>query len=1048
MFMAVAHHFRRTMDSFLGKFRQRIDQVSSPVPTWNYREAIYEGPGQTRYTSEWARIEVGQAWYAGTAYFQAQVTLDAKHAGQPVYLRFNNEGECLFYLNSVPRQGFDTNRSLCLLSESGAAGDVYDLTIEASIRWQNFAHAVQGGLDYGTHLFRTAEIVTLDEMLHSLLLDLEVLYEYYEVTESAWALELLNEARRRIKPDEEDGYFRENARLFGDWLSERWPAEANSAADREITAVGHSHLDLAYLWPAKESVRKCGRTFSNMLQLLDRYPEFHFSQSQTTQYQWTKEHYPALYEKIKYYVAEGRWELIGGMLVEPDCNLISGESLIRQAAFGQRFYEEEFGRTTEICWLPDTFGYPAYLPQVLSKCGFRYFYTGKINHNIVNVFPHHLFQWEAPDGSSLIAVLDMFNSYSAQMKLTEMDAGIKQFRNSKHTKDMMTVYGHGDGGGGVTAEMLERSRRYAKLPGMPNIKPDKAASYFAKLDLIREKLPAWRGELYFEWHQGTYTSQAAAKRNNRRAELLYRNAEMLLALRHSTGGQLKEGWERLLFQQFHDILPGTSQADTYVTAEQEYARIFEIGETVHAESLSAIAGPAPFHEDHADHAAGLPRSFVLFNSLAFARTEWVECDLQVRPGEMIVDAASSGPVSFTRLPNGRTLLYAERVPSVGYKRYIVLPGGSAAPAFPDDVSVREDVDGFTLENGELRVVVNKQSGFLDRVWDKRFERDALKAGGKPGNALEIFEELYDFYDAWNIDEETLATGGTLVDQAESVELVYSDSSIAVLRVKKTINRSAVTQDIVLRAYERKVDFRTEADWNETGRLLKAGFDLDIRADRATYDMSFGHIERPTHNNTSWDRAQWEVGAHQWVDFSERNYGASLLNDGKFGYDIKGGLMRITLLKAPKYPDTTCDVGHHRFAYSLYLHGGEWRAGQVDKEGWKYNVPLLYQPSAASAWEHAEASWLTIGGEGVFLSAAKPADDGSGDLIVRVYENHGARTRDVIRLNHASIESVTECDMLEHPLRQVEHTDDSIPFELTPFEIKTFRIQRKPLVPGP
>jgi alpha-mannosidase len=1042
--MAVANHFRRTLDSFLGKIKQRLYQATTPIATWNYREAIYEGPGQTRYTSDWSTIEVGQAWYASTAYFQTQVTLDAKHAGHPVFLRFNNEGECLFYLNGAPQQGFDPNRSLCRLSESGVAGEVYDLTIEASIRWQNLAHAVQGGLDYGTHLFRTAEIVTLDEMLYHLLLDLEVLYEYYLLTESAWALELLNEARRHMKPDDEDGYFQEGARRFGSWLSERWPAATDNAADREIVAVGHSHLDLAYLWPAKESVRKCGRTFSNMLQLLDRYPEFHFSQSQATQYRWAKEHYPALYEKIKYYVAEGRWELIGGMLVEPDCNLISGESLIRQTAFGQKFYQEEFGRTTEICWLPDTFGYPAYLPQVLSKCGFRYFYTCKINNNLVNVFPHHLFQWEAPDGSKLIAILDMFNSYSAEMKLPAIDSGIKNFRNTKYTKDMMTVYGYGDGGGGVTAEMIERSRRYTKLPGMPKIKPGTAASYFAKLNMNREQLPTWRGELYFEWHQGTYTSQAAAKRNNRKAELLYRNAELLLALQRAPGCQLKEGWERLLFQQFHDILPGTSQADTYVTAEQEYARIFEIGETAQAGALSALVGPAADHADDVVQAAEQEkgRSFVLFNSLAFARTEWVECDLQVRVDEIIVDGASSEQVVYSRLPNGRTLLYAERVPSVGYKRYLVLPGTPAPPASSDAVSVREDGDSFTLENGELRIVVSKQSGFLDKVWDKRFERSVLKASGKPGNALEIFEELYDFYDAWNIDEETLAAGGRLIDQAESVELVSSSATIAVLRVKKTINRSCIVQDIVLKAYERKVDFRTEADWNETGRLLKAGFDLDIHADRATYDMSFGHIERPTHNNTSWDRAQWEVSAHHWVDLSERNYGAALLNEGKFGYDIKGGLMRITLLKAPKYPDTTCDIGHHSFSYSLYLHDGEWRAGHVDEEGWKYNAPLLYHPVAATAWTHAEESWLTIGACGVFLSAAKPADDGSGDLIVRVYENHGARIRDVLQLNNTFIDSAAECDMLEHTLRPIEHADSSIPFELTPFEIKTFRIKRK------
>ncbi|WNR46075.1 alpha-mannosidase [Paenibacillus roseipurpureus] len=1032
--MAVTDHFRRSMESFLGKIKQHLFREVTPLPTWNYREAFYEGPGNIRYTTEWTTIDVNQTWYANTAFFQTQITLDSKHAGQPVYLRFDNQGECLFTLNGEPQQGFDPNRSLCLLSESGIAGTEYNLSVEASLRWQNLAHMVQGGVDYGTHVFKYASIVTINQNVYNLMLDLEVLYEYYLQTESDWAQALLNEARRVVKPDDEEHYFQEGVVHYLAWLSERWTEATNSAPGREITAVGHSHLDLAYLWPAKESVRKCGRTFSNMLQLLDRYPEFHFTQSQTMQYQWAKEHYPSLYERIKRYVGEGRWELMGGMLVEPDCNLISGESLIRQTIFGQKFYQDEFGITPDICWLPDTFGYPAYLPQVLSKSGFRYFYTGKINRNIVNIFPHNTFQWESPDGSKLVAALDMFNSYSAQMKIPEIQNGIKNFRNKKNIKDMMIVYGFGDGGGGVTSEMIERSDRYSKLPGMPKIKGGTAASYFSKLEAIREELPTWRGELYFEWHQGTYTSQAAAKKNNRRAELLYRNAELLLALQGADSAKLRDGWERLLFQQFHDILPGTSQAETFVTGAQEYQEIFRIGEKTAAEALMALTGlPAAAVQEAA--------SIVLFNSLAFARTGWVECDLQIAEGQSVMDAVSGEPVEHRILPNGRTMIYAVNVPSVGYRRYDVVAVASATPASPDDVKVTEVGDLFVLENGELLLVVNRQTGFLDSVWDKRHRREVLSQSGKPGNVLEVFEELYDFYDAWNINEETLAAGGKLFDEAQSVELVTANASIAVIRVKKQVYRSVVVQDIVLKKYERKVDFQTQVDWKETGRLLKAGFDLDIRADRATYDMSFGHIERSTHNNTSWDRAQWEVCAHHWADLSERGYGVALLNDGKFGHDIKNGLMRITLLKAPKYPDTTCDIGQHNFTYSLYLHDGDWRAGRVDQEGWKFNAPLLAHPVGQGAVMPSEKSWLRLDSSGgVFLSALKPAEDGSGDWIVRVYENHGARTKVAIQLPMTSIHSAAECDMLENELHSLSYVGSTIPLELNPFEIKTIRIQ--------
>ncbi|TYP73245.1 alpha-mannosidase [Paenibacillus methanolicus] len=1047
--MSTNAHFERTMHSFLNKLKQRSFETVIPIPDWHIRSAEYVSPGDIRYTSEWRTIEVGEAWLETTAYFRAEAVVPPSLAGKPLELWFDNQGESLLFVNGEPRQGFDPNRSLCRISDSAVAGETYAFVIESCIRWQNFAHMKQNGLEYDRHLFRHAAWVNVNSEIEDLLYDLAVLAESVRVRSDHWAERLLIAAQRMIKPEAPLESLLAGVRETKLFLRQEW---FDGAADKQgttIIATGHSHLDLAYLWPAKESVRKTGRTFSNMLRLLERYPDFHFAQSQPAQYEYAKKHYPDLYDQIKRYVGEGRWQLVGGMYVEPDCNLTSGESLVRQIQYGQRFYMDEFGKHADICWLPDTFGYSAALPQLLAKSGYRYFYTCKLNYNSVNELPFHSFRWEGLDGSTIIGTLDAFGSYNGQMNLTELTGGIDRFKRKGHDGALLHVFGHGDGGGGVDAGMIERAKRYDKLPGMPAVKLGKAEDFFNQIESANPSFPHWCGELYFEWHQGTFTSQARVKKDNRRSEERLRDAELLGVLAGRIDRErfelLDEAWRLVLFNQFHDILPGTSQAETFLEAERDYGRVREIVDRLDAEAALSLVRRHSRREPSSDADKQDGRgSFIVLNTLSFPRTGWAFLPSVPEDPFLIVDASTGEEAMYDMGADGSVMIEAKDIPSVGFKRYEIRQGERNIPS--DDVLVRVEDGCLVLENEYLRVRIRRQDGTIERIYDKSMDRDVLRVGGMAGNTLELFDELYDFYDAWNIAGESLKHGIPLLE-LDAIDILEQSSAAQAVRIVRSFRSSRIQQTIRLRRGSRELEFETEVDWQEERAMLKAGFELDIHADKATYDAAFGNVERSTRTNTSWERAQYEVPAHQWADVSEANYGAALLNDCKYGYDCKHGKLRITLLKSAKYPDDTADLGKHAFRYALFCHEGDWRTAKVDEAGQCFNVPLRIIPvQGRDGMVSDEKSFLQLSATGIFLSALKFVQTQAGEpasIIIRLYENQGARRAADIRWAGNPIREVHECDLLEQDKTPTASGPQSFQTAFLPYEVKTFRLVLEP-----
>ncbi len=1042
--MSTRAHFERTMHSFLNKLKQRTFEAVVPIPDWQIRSADYAAPGEIRYTSDWRTIEVGESWLETTAYFRAEAVMPSSLAGKPVELWFDNQGECLLYVNGEPRQGFDPNRNTCRISDSAAAGESYAFIVESCIRWQNFAHTKQNGLEYDRHLFRHAAWVTVNPEVEDILYDLTVLVESVLVRSDEWAERLLVATQRMIKPEAPFEKLLAGIRETKRFLQQEWFDRAADKQGNAIIATGHSHLDLAYLWPSKESVRKTGRTFSNMLRLLERYPDFHYAQSQPAQYEYAKNHYPDLFDQMKRYVREGRWQLVGGMYVEPDCNLTSGESLVRQIQYGQRFYMDEFGKHADICWLPDTFGYSAALPQLLTKSGFRYFYTCKLNFNTVNELPFHLFRWEGLDGSTIIGTLDAFGSYNGQMNLTELTVGIDRFKSKGHNGALFNVFGHGDGGGGVDVGMIERAKRYDKLPGLPAVKLGKAEDFFSQIESANPSLPHWFGELYFEWHQGTYTSQARVKKNNRRCEIRLRDAELLGVLAGQMDRErfelLDEAWRLVLFNQFHDILPGTSQAETFLQAERDYERVHEIVDCLDADAASLLAR---YHSDleptsDVDSSTSLGSCIVL-NTLAFLRTAWAVLPDAPEGPFTIVDASTGEEAIYDIGMDGSVIFEAKDIPSIGFKRYEIRHGKRRVPS--GDAQVREEGGCLVLENEHLRVNIRRQDGTVERIYDKTMNRDVLRRGGMAGNTLELFDECYDYYDAWNIAGESLQHGIPLVE-LDAIDIAEQSSAAQAVRIVRSFRCSSLQQTIRLRRGSKQLEFETDIDWQEERALLKAGFELDIHTDKATYDAAFGNVERSTRTNTSWEQAQHEVPAHHWADVSEANYGAALLNDCKYGYDCRHGKLRITLLKSAKYPDHTADLGKHAFRYALYCHEGDWRTAKVDEAGHSFNVPLRTLTLQGSGSIPNKKSYLQLTSPGIFLSALKFAQADSGEtvsVILRLYENQGARRQADIRWTGSPIREVYECDLLEQDTAKVASNPQSFQNTFLPYEVKTFRL---------
>ncbi|UUY50984.1 glycosyl hydrolase-related protein [Streptomyces yangpuensis] len=764
-------------------------------------------------------------------------------------------------------------------------------------------------------------------------------------------------------------------------------APANASAHR-ISAVGHAHIDSAWLWPLRETVRKVARTTSNMVNLMDDHPEFVFAMSQAQQLDWIRTHRPELFERVKKKVADGQFVPVGGMWVESDTNMVGGEAMVRQFLYGKKFFLDEFGIDTHNVWLPDSFGYTAALPQIVKLTGSRWFLTQKICWSQVNAFPHHTFWWEGIDGTRVFTHFPPVDTYNSDLGGAQMAHAARNYREKGRGSRSLTPFGWGDGGGGPTREHLARARRQRDLEGSPRIEIERPDAFFEKARAEYEDAPVWAGELYLELHRGTYTSQARTKQGNRRSESLLREAELWAATAAvRVAGyaypyeDLERIWKTVLLHQFHDILPGSSIAWVHREARETYARVAEELRGITLAAQRALAGEGAEE--------------LVFNCAPYAR---------------------------------------RGVPA----------GGAARPAQPrEPVTVEErHGGGHVLANGRLLVEVDGR-GLIVSVYDLEARRECV-APGAAANLLQIHPDFPNMWDAWDVDEFYRNNVTDLVG-LDALEVAESGPRSATVRVTRSFGRSRAVQWITLRAGAKTVDIVTDVDWHETEKFLKAAFPLDVKAERTASETQFGHVFRATHTNTSWEAAKFEICAHRWIHAEEPGWGVALLNDSTYGHDVTrdvradGGqttTVRLSLLRAPRYPDPETDQGSHTLRYSLAPGAG---IGDAVREGHALNLPERTLTGAGPV-----APLLAVDEDAVVVEAVKLAEDRSGDVVVRLYESRGGRARAVLTADFPVAEAV-ESDLLERALAGTAvagpAADGTVALTLRPFQILTVRLRR-------
>lgn len=796
--------------------------------------------------------------------------------------------------------------------------------------------------------------------------------------------------------------------------------------------IGHTHIDIAWLWDIEQSRHKALRSFSTVCALMERYPDYRFMSSQPILYEFVKQDEPELYARIKRLVAEGRWEVEGGMWVEADCNISGGESLARQFLYGQRFFGEEFGKRCRVLWLPDVFGYSAALPQLMKLSGIDYFLTTKISWNEYNQMPYDTFMWKGIDGTCILTHFpptrdyysnnigegyhrhsDHYTTYTSVMNPSEIAGGWKRFMQKGLDDHFLVLYGYGDGGGGPTEAMLERARRMqVPMPITPVVRQEFARPFFEKLEkrvANQTELPVWSGELYLEFHRGTYTSQAHNKYNNRKAEFALRNAELRCAQTGKDFRQtLDEVWHDVLTLQFHDILPGSSIHKVYEDSDRMYDKCFEKLNGILYETREALLEKEP-------------DTLCVFNDLDFVRDDLVTFKSNRPVGSLIDEHGKSFPAE--KLGDS-CIAYVQGLAPFAANSFHL------SQERCETVKLRVEKDGFDTPfySGSFDASMRIAS-----LIDKRTGRELCREG-QLLNRIVCYENKPHNYDAWDINIYYKRRHWD-IDHVTEVEQIGNGTVYAGLRVTWSYMSSTITQEILFYADSPRIDFRTHALWREQTYVVKAHFPLDIFHNSIQCDIQYGNVSRPTCRNTSWDVARFEICAHKWVDISESDYGVALLNDCKYGHGASDEEISLTLLKTSHYPDESADVGEHSFSYALFPHCGDWRVGSVISEAYKFNIPA---ESVCDAKGKLPQPFVRLEGKGAVVEAVKPAEDGEG-IVVRLYECFGGRR--TVRVTPGFVfERAEVVNILEEPVENISISEGAVELTLRPYQILSLKFR--------
>lgn len=802
--------------------------------------------------------------------------------------------------------------------------------------------------------------------------------------------------------------------------------KANASA-LHVTAIGHAHTDIAWLWPLRETLRKIARTFSTALRMMQEYPDYKFGASQPYLYELVKQHYPALYKKIKKAVQNKRWECQGAMWVEADCNLTGGESLVRQLTYGKRFFRSEFGVDVDNLWLPDVFGYSGSMPQLLRLAGVEYFCTQKLSWSQFNPFPHNTIRWRGIDGTTILTHFPPNNTYNA----SGLPDDLQKFETNNSDADRcdhaLCLFGVGDGGGGPGREHIERMLRAKNMEDLPRVTMQFAREYFHSVKRKERDLIEWDGELYLEYHRGTYTTQAWIKRLNRKMEILLREVEFYYALYRKAypRNELDFCWKTLLLNQFHDIIPGSSIRRVYDEAKKQFEQIHTCLEALLSD------GESQFLQKAKNTGKMNSNTWLIRNSLSWRRNEVVLLPdnysqvTNVKGEELIsqavVENGKAGTLVLLSAPScGHTTVHAQRGKNKQNKRFVMKTNLCAGESY--------------LENTWLRLEFDKHGG-LKSVYDKEFSREVL-AG--TANKFRLYEDRPNMYDAWDVDAFYLETTPTS-PELKSMRLIESGLVRATLELEFYAQNYSVRQRISLYAHSRRIDFQTKINWQEEHKFLRVEFPVAIRATEASYEIQFGHIFRPTHANTSWDMARFEVCAHKWGDISQADYGVALLNDSKYGYRIYDNVVSLSLLRAPCSPDRTADRGEHEFTYSLFPHSGRLSESVV-REGYALNIPMrAVKADELDSRIAVEYSAIQVDTPGVVVESVKSAED-NNDVIVRIYEALGGNATAILNFGFPIL-SAAEVNLLEENQKTITMQNSEIVLQFRPFEIKTLQLRK-------
>lgn len=1026
------------LNQTLPQIKSHIYSASIPLPDWKLKDGSFPNAASPSLNdAAWWNYTIPAPWggYDKTAWFRKRISIPEQFAGKHVALLLDLP-ESLIYVNGKPYQGVDAHHQEVLLTTRARANQSFLVAIEA-----------YSGRKKDLSTFNSAELVVLNPTARALYHSLVALHELEKTvgqssSESKEIRELIRQTLVFLKYFKPEGEEYPNAigRAYNFLLR---TVESTYKTDVQglVHLIGQSHIDMVWLWRLQETTRKCARTFSTALRLMEEFPEFSFTQSQALLYELTKESYPELYKEIKQKIVEGRWHPTGSMWVESDCNIPNGESLIRQILHGKRFFKKEFGLESDVAWLPDTFGYSWALPQILKKTGIKYFFTTKLTWNDTTRFRYNTFWWRGIDGSKVLAHAPAVG-LEGSVTPKDLNKSWEEFQEKEKNPHTLQTFGYGDGGGGPTIEHIETARVLKTIVGLPPSTLSTVSGFFKEVEERATELDTWNDELYLEKHRGTYTTHGWVKRENRQAEALLYMTELLSVLgmlfgktgasRRYHQNKIEEAWKKLLLNQFHDIVTGTAIAEAYDDVRKDFAAIRSTCIKVQQRVLSGLVkkgkrNPREFH-------------FALFNPLGWKRSDYVVLEIKSREKNFLVLDHHGKTVEHQVLGRKKRvvqlLCHLDNVPPFSFTNLVVSPT-SAKPTPSEGWKLSSRV----IETPFYHIRLDSKGQFSS-VYDKGLRRELIAKGAR-ANQFQTFRDQPKQWEAWDIDPDYASKELDLL-RLKKLRVVEAGPLRVMLRLEhQSENGTRISQDILLYHKSRRIDFVTDVRWRESQTLLKVAFPLYVKTHTATYEIQFGALQRTTKPTEPRQKAKYEVPAQQWVDLSESKFGVSLLNDCKYGYDASGNTLRLTLLRSPHYPhpldplrlsdERVTDQGDHRLSYALYPHAGDWRAGESLQRAREFNHPLMVIPG-----QMEDVSPLVIlSSSNIVVDSIKKAED-SEDIIIRIHEGHGQPTKATLEFG-PKVDYAAECDMLENELAPLKSVKSKLALKFSPFEIKTLKL---------